>query len=227
MKSVSVVICAYNEENNVRPVVEEAVRVLEGLKTDYEVIVVDDGSRDATLSVVQEYARAHDRIKIIVHPKNGGIGASLLDGYRMAQKDLVTWLPADGQISPNDIKLFYDNIGDHDMAVSYYVERPFSLLRLMTNKGMRLLIFVLFGGMARYEGTYMFRREILPQLPLKMHTSFVLNYEFVLRAGKQGYKIKEVPTRCLERASGSSKVLGLKKILFVFNEIIKLRVKHF
>jgi len=227
MKSISVVICAYNEEKNVRAVIVETVQVLTLMAADFELIVVDDGSSDNSLQVIRSCVLNDPRIKIIVHAKNQGIGSALLDGYRIAQKDLVTFLPADGQISPSDIKLFADNIDGYDMVVSYYIKRPASLLRQLTSKGVRSILFLLFGKVPRYEGTYMFRRRILEGISLKMHTSFVLNYEFVIRADRQGYKIKEVPTVCLERSSGNSKVLGIKKILFVFGQLLDLRFKYF
>ena len=73
----------------------------------------------------------------------------------------------------------------------------------------------------------MFERSILKDISLKMHTSFVLNYEFVIRAHRQGFRIKEIPTICMERISGSSKVVGFKKILFILNQIFILRFKYF
>jgi len=227
MKSISVIICAYNEEKNIKQVIEQAVDVLTSMSVDYELVLVDDGSADNTLQVMRSCASNDGPIKIIAHAKNQGIGSALLDGYQKAQKDLVTFLPADGQISAQDIKLFAGNIDGYDMVVSYYVKRPASLLRKLTSKGARALLFLLFGRMPRYEGTYMFRRDILKEISLKMHTSFVLNYEFILRAQRQGFKIKEVPTTCLERNSGASKVLGIKKILFVFSQILELRFKYF
>jgi len=227
MKSISVVICAYNEEKNVKAVMEETLQVLSSMAADFELIVVDDGSSDNTLQAVRACASKEARIKIIVHAHNQGMGSSLLDGYNIAAKDFVTWLPADGQISAKDIKLFADNIDGYDMVVSYYVKRYESLLRKLTSKGVRIILFLLFGRIPRYDGTYMFRRQILKDIPLKMRTSFVLNYEFVIRAQRQGYKVKEVPTILLERISGSSKVMGTKKILFILCQILELRFKYF
>ena len=79
MKSISAVICAFNEEKNVGAVTQEVVSVLEAVGADYEVILVDDGSKDGTLDVIRQSAGSNARIKIIVHPQNKGIGASLLD----------------------------------------------------------------------------------------------------------------------------------------------------
>jgi dolichol-phosphate mannosyltransferase len=227
MKSVTVVICAYNEEKNLKKVMDETIQVLISMAIDFELIVVDDGSRDGTLNVVRQMASKDAHIKTIVHEQNQGIGRALLDGYGQAQKDLVTFLPADGQISPQDVKMLAESMGDYDMVVSYYIQRPVSIFRQLTSKGVRVILFLLFGTIPRYEGTYMFNRQILKDITLKMHTSFVLNYELVIRAYRQGFKIKEVPTKCLERTSGSSKVLGLKKILFVFSQILELRFKYF
>ena len=113
---------------------------------------------------------------------------------------------------------------NHDMVVSYYIQKEPSLFRQLTAWGARLLLFFLFGPIPRYQGIYMFKRELLDKIQLKMHTSFVYNYEIVIRAKKQGFKIKEVPTRCLPRQSGHSKVLGVGKIFFIFREIIKFRL---
>jgi glycosyltransferase involved in cell wall biosynthesis len=227
MTTISVVICAYNEAGNVGPVIEGTLSVLSQVTSDYEVIVVDDGSTDDTRTVISHIAQGNPAVKMISHAVNQGMGQALLDGYQAAQKELVTFLPADGQISPSDIKLFADNIEGYELVVSYYIKRPASMFRQMTSKGVRAILFLLFGRMPRYEGTYMFRRDILKDIPLKMNTSFVLNYELIIRAQRQGYRIKEVGTTCLERVSGSSKVLGLKKIFFILSQIIELRFKHF
>ena len=105
MNSVSVIICSYNEEKNVVGVVDQTLNVLGGFCDDYEVIVVDDGSVDRSLSILRQYYAANPKIKIIVHPQNQGIGAALKDGYALAEKSYVTFLPADGQISPGDVYL--------------------------------------------------------------------------------------------------------------------------
>jgi glycosyltransferase involved in cell wall biosynthesis len=226
MNSISVIICAYNEQENIGVVLKESLDVLSHLTNDYEIIVVDDGSTDQTLRVTREMAHVNSCIKIIQHSSNQGMGRSLLDGYSLAQKSWVTFLPADGQISSQDIELLSKPMKDNDMVVSYYAKRDLSLYRIILSKGIRLALFLLFGPMPKYEGTYMFRREILEKIQLKMHTSFVLNYEFVIRAKKQGFRVAEVPTTCYERLSGHSKVLGLKKIFFILKEIFLFRFKY-
>jgi glycosyltransferase involved in cell wall biosynthesis len=226
MKSLSVVICAYNEEANVQNVLAETLKVLQAY-ANYEVIIVDDGSTDQTLQVIKTAASKDAHVRLVVHEKNEGMGKALLHGFQAAQKEWVTFLPADGQISPADINAFIEQMPGYDMVVSYYTRRKSSLFRSITSAGIRFLYFVCFGPLPKFDGTYMFEKKMLANIPLKMSDSFFINYEFVIRAKRAGYKIKSIPTVCLERMSGHSKVTGMRKIMVVFTEIIKFRFKYY
>jgi len=179
---------------------------------------------DETLSVLNKLKQENQGIKVISHSQRNGIGACLRDGYLAAQGELITFLPADGQIDPGDILRFIELIDDCDVVCSYYNEKPFSLFRRIMSKSVRLLVFMLFGSSPRIEGSYMFRRKILEGVSLTSN-SFAINFEFVIKAQEQGFRFKFFETHPRLRLSGHSKVVNLDTIWKVFTEIVKLRIR--
>jgi len=224
MSSLSVIIYGYNEGNNFFSVVNEVLGVLGNLSCKYELILIDDGSNDQTQSVINKLKQENGDIRVIVHPQRSGIGACLNDGYRAAKEELITFLPADGQVDPKDIKRFLALIDDCDVVCSYYNKKPFSWFRKLMSNSVRLLVFVLFGPSPRIEGSYMFRRKILEDISL-FSTSFAINFEFVIKAYRKRFRFKffEVDPRL--RLSGHSKVTNFNTIWKVFIEIINLRIR--
>jgi len=99
--SISVFFPCYNEQDNVKRTVQNALTALENLKADFEVIIVDDGSRDDTAKVADEIAAANSRVKVVHHHDNLGYGAALKSGFKAATKKLVFYTDGDGQF---DIK---------------------------------------------------------------------------------------------------------------------------
>ncbi len=95
--SISVFFPCYNEQDNVTRTVEQALAVLEKAGADFEVIIVDDGSSDATGQIADEIAARNSRVKVVRHPANLGYGAALKSGFKAATKELVFYTDGDGQ----------------------------------------------------------------------------------------------------------------------------------
>ncbi len=223
MNNVSVVIYGVDEGKNFESVVVEAQACLKTCAGQYQFILVDDGSRDDTLRVLSKLLAGLPDAKIITHAKRRGIGACLKDGFQAADLDLVTFMPADGQIDPGDLARMVQAMEGVDFVTSYYESTSFPLVRRIMSKSVRWLVFVLFGPSPRIEGSYMFRRKILQNITLKSD-AFTVNFEFVIKAHRQGFTCKEIPTQSRKRLSGESKVVNTKTIFNVFCEIIKLRL---
>jgi glycosyltransferase involved in cell wall biosynthesis len=103
--SISLFFPCYNEQDNVKRVVEKAVEVLEGMGADFEVIVVNDGSADGTGEEADALAAADKRVRVVHHPQNMGYGAAVQSGIRNAKKELIFFTDGDGQFDIGEIKL--------------------------------------------------------------------------------------------------------------------------
>ena len=102
-RRLSLVLPAFNEEAGVRQAVVEADDALAALCDDYEILVVDDGSRDATAAVVAELTKARPRVRLLRHETNRGYGAALRTGFEAARFDLVAFTDADCQFYLADL----------------------------------------------------------------------------------------------------------------------------
>lgn len=222
--SLSVVVCAFDEEENVGPVLEELLSYLRARADDFEVLFVDDGSRDATAERARDVARSEPRVRVLRHDRNRGIGVALKTGYASVGMEFVTFLPADGQIDPAELDLFLDPALRADLVTSRYAHRDDSAWRLFLSKGLRVLVRVLAGGRAPSQGIYVVRREALSRLPLRSD-SFFLNLELPLRAEKAGMRVETVTMHARARRSGASKSSGLRHVRIVFTELVRYRLR--
>src|ERR1700688_4090285 len=94
---LSVFFPAYNDSGTIASMVIRAVQVASDLTPDYEVIVVDDGSSEATPAILDELARTYSRVRVVHHPKNSGYGGALQTGFRTATKELIFYTDGDAQ----------------------------------------------------------------------------------------------------------------------------------
>ncbi|HEX9551113.1 MAG TPA: glycosyltransferase family 2 protein, partial [Candidatus Limnocylindrales bacterium] len=94
---------AHNEEANLRGLVEEALATLPSLADTFEIVIVDDGSRDATPRIADELAAADPRVRAVHHPRNLGYGAALRSGFGAARHGLIAFTDGDRQFRVADI----------------------------------------------------------------------------------------------------------------------------
>ena len=226
MTALSIVIFAFDEEENIGPVLGELAAWLDANEPDSEIVLVDDGSRDRTSDAAARAlaGRAH---RIVRHEKNRGIGAVLKSGVRVASGEWVTFLPADGQIEPAAIGVLRaeQKRTGADVVFSVYDDRNDGLDRKVFSFGVRALIFAVHGVRMRSDGPYLFRRVLFDpdQLP---PDSFFLNFEFPIRMLAARKKTSRVTIRCRPRRAGQSKSTQWHRIVGVARELVDLRVRR-
>src|SRR5262249_22374532 len=100
---LSVFFPAYNDSGTIASMVIRAVQAASELTPDYEVIVVNDGSQDATPEIIDELARTYPRVRAVHHPRNRGYGGALQTGFRSATKELIFYTDGDAQYDPAEL----------------------------------------------------------------------------------------------------------------------------
>jgi dolichol-phosphate mannosyltransferase len=130
----SIVIPVYNEQDNLKPLIEELQGVLNGLHTSYEIIFVDDGSQDQSFAILQEAASRDQQIRVIRFRKNAGQTAAFEAGFRAAQGDIVVTMDAHLQNDPHDIPHLMEKIGEFDVVCGWRHKRRDSWIRIVSSK---------------------------------------------------------------------------------------------
>ena len=225
--SLTLVIPAYNEADNLPRVLPEAVRFCQTACRDAVVLVVDDGSRDATADVLADIERSLGPgapLRIIRHPQNRGLTATLRTGFFAAHSECVTWIPADGQIPLAELQKILLAYRGEDLFLSTYRHRPDGVVRMVMSRTVRLLVRLATGFADRIEGPYLFRRDLLPELHLVAKTSAgSIGLEMAAKAVKLKKRIGSTEIECAPRLSGHSKVANLRNIASYLGEIWRIR----
>jgi len=218
--SISVFFPAYNEEENIEKVVQQAQKVLKSLFFDFEIIVIDDGSRDRTGKIIDRLAKLDPKFKAIHHLKNRGYGAALTTGFQNAKKDLVFFTDSDLQFDFSEIKKFLKYLPAYDMVIGYRLRRE-SITRTLNAFCWRQILRNLFGLRVRDPNCAfkLFKRKTIENLKFTSEGAMV-SAEFLIKILHQGYKIKQLPVRHFPRKAGKSSGASLKVILKALRELL-------
>ena len=199
---LSVLVPAYNEAGSIGKTIEELVKALKEQELDYEVIIIDDGSKDTTREQALLEARAYSNVRVFSYQNNDGKGHALKYGFQFAQGDLVLFLDADSDLSPSQVPRFleYMSNGNAD-AIIGSKRHPLSkinypLTRRLFSKAYNLLVKVLFrlDVSDTQVGIKLFRREVLDQVfPKVLVKRYAFDIELLANARRLGYKIAEAP----------------------------------
>lgn len=146
MDKVYFIIPAYNEEENIASVLEEWYAVVNQCGMESRLIVIDDGSKDSTYSIMQEFAKTHTQFEAITKP-NSGHGATILYGYKYAlqqKADYIFQTDSDGQTSPDEFRQFWEQRNDYDMVIGRRNKREDGFSRRLVAKILKLVILFFF-----------------------------------------------------------------------------------
>jgi 4-amino-4-deoxy-L-arabinose transferase-like glycosyltransferase len=206
-KSVSLVIPAFNEEAGIAAAIAEADEALACLTDDYEILIVDDGSRDNTFSAASAAANARPRARVLRHQSNRGYGAALRTGFEAARCELVAFTDADCQFDLADLGRLISLADRAPIIAGYRVDRKDPWRRRFMSSGYNLLARTLLGTRVRDCDCALkvFRREALSHL-LPKSVNFFVNTEMLTRARQNGFDVVEVGVRHRPRLRGQSKV---------------------
>lgn len=210
---ISLVLPAYNEEEVIEQAIREADEGLRAVTDDYEILVVDDGSRDLTGERAVRAAQDRPAVRVVRHEVNRGYGAALRTGFQAATKPYVGFTDADCQFHVREIGRLTGLLDDCDIACGYRLNRQDPWYRLLYSRIYNGLVRLLLGtGVRDCDcALKLFRREVLDELPLTTD-GFLVNAELLARARMAGKSVIEVGVTHRARPLGRSTVSVLHTI---------------
>jgi glycosyltransferase involved in cell wall biosynthesis len=226
MPSLSIVLPAYNEEENVASAVEEVSTVAQQLGMDYEIILVNDGSADRTGDIARELEQRIPNFRLVEHYPNRGYGGSLKAGFAAATKELIVFTPADKQFVFGEITRFLAKIDQADIVSGHRANRQDSLVRKFNALGWNTLVRLLFGYLCRDIdcGFKLFRHEVLDRVNIASDGAMI-DTEFLAGAKARGYRIAEVEVTHLPRVAGHPTGANAKVIVKAFRDLARFRLR--
>jgi glycosyltransferase involved in cell wall biosynthesis len=226
MSSLSIVLPAYNEEENVASAVEEASTVAQQLGMDYEIILVNDGSADRTGEIGRGLEQRIPNFRLVEHYPNRGYGGSLKAGFAAATKDLIAFIPADKQFVFNEISRFLEKIDQADIVSGYRTDRQDSFIRKFNALGWNLVVRMLFGYLCQDIdcGFKLLRHELLGHVNI-VSDGAMIDTELLAGAKARGYSIAEVPVTHLPRVAGRPTGANIRVIVKAFRDLAHFRIR--
>ena len=228
MPGLSIVIPAYNEEANVAAAVEEVSSVAQTLNMEYEIILVNDGSRDRTGEIARaDLAPRIPNFRLVEHFPNRGYGGALKAGFAAATQELIAFTASDQQFRFGEITRLLEKLTPDMMLVSgWRVHRQDNLIRRLNGRGWNTVVMILFGRTIHDIdcGFKVFRRDVLNHIRIESNGAMI-DTEMLAEMRARGFKMTDVPVTHLPRIAGSPTGANLKVILRAFRDLFKFRLR--
>jgi len=201
-----------------------AVQAASALTPDYEVIIVNDGSADATAQIADELARTYPHVRVVHHAKNCGYGGALQTGFRSATKDLIFYTDGDAQYDPGELSELWSRMtADADLVNGYKICRSDPLHRIVIGRVYHHVVSTMFGLTVRDVDCdfRLMRRSIFERIQLEK-TSGVICLEMMKKIQDAGFRIVEVPVHHYHRAFGKSQFFNGRRIVKTAIDVMRL-----
>jgi len=221
---LSVFFPAYNDSGTIASMVIRAVQAASELTSDYEVIVVNDGSADSTPQIVDELARTYPRVRVVHHPKNRGYGGALQTGFRSATKEFIFYTDGDAQYDPAELADLWARMSpDADLVNGYKISRSDPFHRIAIGRIYHHIVSLLFGLTVRDVDCdfRLMRRSIFEKIDLEK-TSGVICLEMMKKIEDAGFRIVEVPVQHYHRAFRKSQFFNFRRIAKTGVDVLRL-----
>jgi glycosyltransferase involved in cell wall biosynthesis len=221
---LSVFFPAYNDSGTIASLVITALHAARRLTSDFEIIVVDDGSADATAEIADELARTYPEVKVVHHAGNRGYGAALRTGFEVATRELVFYTDGDAQYDPAEMAVLWDAFGEGiDLVNGYKISRSDPLHRIVIGRVYHHTVKLLFGLKVRDVDCdfRLMRRSIFEAVNLEK-SSGVICLEMMKKITDAGFRIAEVPVHHYHRAYGKSQFFNFRRLFRTAIDVFKL-----
>ena len=223
---LSIFFPAYNDSGTIASLVIAARQTAARLTDDFEVIVVNDGSADATAQIVEELARTYPDVKVVHHPRNRGYGAALRSGFAAATRELVFYTDGDAQYDPSEMSILWHALrSDVDIVNGYKISRSDPAHRVLIGRVYHHTVKLLFGLRVRDVDCdfRLLRRSIFDRVSLE-RSSGVICLEMMKKIQDAKFAIAEVPVHHYHRVYGKSQFFNFRRLVKTAMDVAALWV---
>jgi glycosyltransferase involved in cell wall biosynthesis len=224
LKGLSIFFPAYNDSGTIASLVITALITARGLTSDYEVIVVNDGSADGTASILDELARTYPEVRVVHHETNRGYGGALRTGFATATRELVFYTDGDAQYDPAEMEILWRRFdAGVDLVNGYKISRSDPIHRLIIGRIYHYTVKLLFGLTVRDVDCdfRMMRRSIFEKVHLEKNSG-VICLEMMKKITDAGFRIAEVPVHHYHRAYGKSQFFNFGRLYRTAIDVYRL-----
>ena len=214
----------YNDSGTIASMVIGAIQAARQLTPDFEVIVVDDGSTDATAQIADELALHYPEVRVIHHERNRGYGGALRSGVAAAQKELVFYTDGDAQYDPSELARLWPQMrAGIDLVNGYKISRSDPFHRIVIGRVYHHTVRLLFGLRVRDVDCdfRLMRRAIFDRVHLTKNSG-VICLEMMKKIQDAGFTIAQVPVHHYHRAYGKSQFFNFRRIFWTGLDVMKL-----
>lgn len=218
--SLSVVMPAHNEEVAIADTVHSVIEAVTRWTADFEVIVVNDGSKDGTRAILEDIALTDAHVRVINHEENQGYGAALVSGFAAITKDLVFFMDSDGQFDIHDLERFFPFINQFDAVLGYRVNRQDTFMRKFNAWGWKMLVSVIFKlAVQDVDCAFkLYRSRFFHEQHLETRGAMI-NTEILYKFKRAGNTYTQVAVHHLPRKGGRATGAKLSVIARAFREL--------
>jgi glycosyltransferase involved in cell wall biosynthesis len=223
-KGLSIFFPAYNDSGTIASLVITALRTARGLTSDFEVIVVNDGSADGTAEILDELARTYPEVRVVHHETNRGYGGALRTGFASATRELVFYTDGDAQYDPAELEVLWRRFdADVDLVNGYKISRSDPLHRIVIGRVYHHTVKLAFGLTVRDVDCdfRMMRRSIFDTVQLEKNSG-VICLEMMKKITDAGFRIAEVPVHHYHRAYGRSQFFNFRRLFRTAIDVFRL-----
>ena len=225
MPGLSLFFPAYNDGGTIASLVITSIKVAATLTDDFEVIVINDCSKDDTAKILDELARIYpDRVRIVHHETNRGYCGALRTGFATASKELVFYTDGDGQYDPTEVTLLWGHLSaDVDWVNGWKISRADPLHRIIIGRVYHHVVKLLFGLKVRDVDCdfRLMRRRIFEVVRLEKNSG-VICLEMMKKFQDAGFRVAEQPVHHYHRAHGKSQFFNFPRIYQTVIDVMKL-----